>query len=156
MPARRYLMTTYIGVLPACGRPVITNVAELQVTSSSCRTNMHDTSIFPEDKVKLPARLETLRLGQVREAVSQQAVCLVPMTALEARGHDQAMGFVEVGAITVNPGEVMHANAEGVIKMPAAVWNNCRKKLCTSEQQSTASIDSGGGPISTPVRSGLG
>ena len=54
---------------------------------------MHDTSFYPKDEVELPARLETLRVGQVRGAVARGASCLVPVAALDAGNKDQAIGF---------------------------------------------------------------
>lgn len=54
---------------------------------------MHDTSFFPKDEIEFPARLESLRVGQVLDAVARKSICLVPVATLEARGDDRPLGF---------------------------------------------------------------
>lgn len=54
---------------------------------------LHDTSFFPKDEVLLPARLETLRAGQIVNAVQKKAHCLLPLATLEADAIDQPLGF---------------------------------------------------------------
>ena len=51
-----------------------------------------DTSKFPEDKAALPAHLENMRPGQIRDAVAQGAVCLLPVGTLEAVADDVPLG----------------------------------------------------------------
>jgi creatinine amidohydrolase/Fe(II)-dependent formamide hydrolase-like protein len=45
-----------------------------------------DTRRFPKDPVTLPACLENLRPGQIRDAVKQGAACLLPVGTLDAEG----------------------------------------------------------------------
>ena len=54
---------------------------------------LHDTSFYPDDPVEIPARLESLRPGQVRDAVAREANCIVPVAALDASGPDEPLGF---------------------------------------------------------------
>ncbi len=52
-----------------------------------------DTSRFPPDPATLPARLENMRAGQVRDAVKKGAHCLLPVVTLEAIGDDSPLGM---------------------------------------------------------------
>ncbi|MBI2297691.1 MAG: creatininase family protein [Armatimonadetes bacterium] len=54
-----------------------------------------DVSRFPPDPARLPARLELMRPGQVRDAVARQAACLLPVGVLEARGDAPLGGRVD-------------------------------------------------------------
>lgn len=54
---------------------------------------LHDTSFFPPDEAAIPSRLESMRVGQVVDAVSKKAGCLVPVAALDASGPDAPLGF---------------------------------------------------------------
>ncbi|MBI2190470.1 MAG: creatininase family protein [Planctomycetes bacterium] len=56
-------------------------------------TYLHDTSFYPKDAVRFPARLETLRVGQIRNAVERKGSCLLPLATLEAISPDQPIGF---------------------------------------------------------------
>jgi len=51
-----------------------------------------DASKFPPDPAKLPARLENMRPGQIRDAAAKGAACLVPVGTLEGTGGDAPLG----------------------------------------------------------------
>jgi len=54
-----------------------------------------DTSAFPEDKAALPAHLENMRPGQIRDAVARGAVCLLPVGTLESMAEKAPLGANE-------------------------------------------------------------
>jgi creatinine amidohydrolase/Fe(II)-dependent formamide hydrolase-like protein len=54
-----------------------------------------DIESFPEDTVELPAQLENMRPGQVRDAVRQDAVCLLPVGNLQAFSEHEVIGLKE-------------------------------------------------------------
>jgi creatinine amidohydrolase/Fe(II)-dependent formamide hydrolase-like protein len=51
-----------------------------------------DVSKFPQDRAVLPARLENMRPGQIRDAVARGAPCLLPVGTLESGGGDRPLG----------------------------------------------------------------
>jgi creatinine amidohydrolase/Fe(II)-dependent formamide hydrolase-like protein len=52
----------------------------------------HDAAAFPPDPAVLPAHLEQMRPGQIRDAAKQGAACIVPVGTLESDGGDDALG----------------------------------------------------------------
>jgi len=54
-----------------------------------------DIRKFPADKATLPANLENMRPGQIRDAIAQSGVCLLPVGTLEPDGHDGVLGREE-------------------------------------------------------------
>ena len=62
----------------------------------------------PEDRAALPARLEEMRPGQVRDAISRGATCLVPVGAMEAVADDAPLGGEPAleGAVMALAGEL--------------------------------------------------
>ena len=51
-----------------------------------------DITRFPEDKASLPAHLENMRPGQVRDAIARGAPCLLPVGTLESDTTDAPLG----------------------------------------------------------------
>ena len=52
-----------------------------------------DISKFPADEAEIPARLENMRPGQIRDAAAKGAVCLLPIGVIEAEAPDQPLGI---------------------------------------------------------------
>jgi creatinine amidohydrolase/Fe(II)-dependent formamide hydrolase-like protein len=75
---------------------------------------MHD---FPEDPAILPARLENMRPGQVRDAIRRGAPCLLPIGTLESVAKDIPLGTDAQRAVALWD---MAADRDAVLAPP--IW----------------------------------
>ena len=97
-----------------------------------------DISHFPVDKAVLPVRLENMRPGQIRDAIANGAVCLLPIGTIEATVDDTPLGIdrcryeleletlsQELNAVIAPPvwysptGYILSTPAEGTLDVPA-------------------------------------
>lgn len=59
---------------------------------SASRNYKPDIKNFPKDAVVLPAHLENMRAGQIRDALAQKATCLLPVGTLETAFNTLSLG----------------------------------------------------------------
>ena len=52
-----------------------------------------DLGKFPADEAEIPARLENMRPGQIRDAAARGAACLLPIGVIEAEAPDLPLGI---------------------------------------------------------------
>lgn len=94
------------------------------------------TSRLVEDAAALPARIENMRPGQVRDAVTRGATCLLPVGTIESEGDHVPLGMnhayeealaalaSELGAVVAPPlwyaptGYILSGPKEGTFDMP--------------------------------------
>ena len=93
-------------------------VAGLLLLAAAAHAYQPDVSGFPVDKAVFPGWLENMRAGQVRDAVAQEAVCLLPVGTLESCADQEPLG---IGAAAYRSGmESLAADRKAVIAPP--IW----------------------------------
>lgn len=95
-----------------------------------------DISRFPADAAILPARLENMRPGQIRDAAAKGAPCLLPVGVLEADGSGRPLGIAAAeydGAI-----EAMATQKKAVIAPP--IWYGPTGYILSGPAQGTVTM----------------
>lgn len=105
------------------------------VISGFCQDYQLDIKNFPEDKVNLPAQLENMRPGQVRDAAAQNALCILPLGNLQAFSDHEIIGLKESIIESLNK----LASDEKAVIAPA-IWYTPSGYLINSAENGTFEI----------------
>ena len=95
-----------------------------------------DISRFPPDPATLPARLENMRPGQIRDAAAKGAPCLLPVGVIEADGSGRPLGIA--AAEYDRAIEAMAAARKAVIAPP--IWYGPTGYILSGPAQGTVTM----------------
>lgn len=90
---------------------------------------------FPVDKVTLPAQLENMRPGQVRNAADRDAPCLIPVGNMQGLSDNEVIGMKEQIADSLN---ALAIDKQAVIAPP--IWYTPTGYLLNSSSNGTFDI----------------